>query len=241
MTTPRFHIPDALPHGGEVELSVAAAHHALKVLRLGAGDAVTLFDGSGGEFDGRLDVRGRAVFAVDGQWREIDRESPLFIVLAQALANGDKMDWIAQKAVELGAAGLIPLRAERSVLRLSGERADKRREHWRQVMIAACEQCGRNRLPLVGPVTDLADYLEQEEYTQAQRLILSPGGERLSMIDLSPERPIHLLIGPEGGWSAHELALARACQPVTLGPRTLRTETAGLAALAVLQAMWGDG
>jgi 16S rRNA (uracil1498-N3)-methyltransferase len=233
----RFYFPGVLPRAGEIEFPPAAAHHALKVLRLGSGDAVVLFDGSGGELHARLDVRARRAVAVDGQWQEVSRESPLDVVLVQALASGDRMDWVIQKAVELGATGIIPVQAARSVLRLAGERADKKLEHWRQVVIAACEQCGRNRLPFVAPVQSLAACLSQK----AERLILVPGGEPLSAIQTVPSS-VHLLIGPEGGWSDEELALClrAGSRTVGLGPRVLRTETAGLAALAALQMRAGD-
>jgi len=233
----RFYFPGVLPRAGEIEFPPAATHHALKVLRLGSGDAVVLFDGSGGELHARLDVRAHRAVAVDGRWQEVSRETPLEVVLVQALASGDKMDWVIQKAVELGVSGIIPVQTVRSVLRLAGERADKKLAHWRQVVIAACEQCGRNRLPFVAPVQSLAAYLAQETV----RWMLVPGGEPLSAIQSVPS-PIHLLIGPEGGWSDEELALClrAGCRTVGLGPRVLRTETAGLAALAVLQARAGD-
>jgi len=235
----RFYCPVRLPRVGEVALPAAAAHHALKVLRLGDGDEVALFDGSGGELRARLAVRGRAAFAVDGRWLETTRESPLSVVLVQALVAADKMDWAIQKAVELGAAGIVPVRAARSQMRLAGERADKKLEHWRQVVIAACEQCGRNRLPFVEPLRDLAAYLGEPQ--TATRLILAPGGERLAEIAPSG-MPIHVLVGPEGGWSEDELSLCRraGCRALGLGPRILRTETAGLAAIAALQALGGD-
>ncbi|MDR3213670.1 MAG: 16S rRNA (uracil(1498)-N(3))-methyltransferase [Azoarcus sp.] len=235
----RFYFPGALPHDGEVELPAAAAHHALKVLRLALGDELALFDGSGGELRARLDIRARKAYAVEGQWLEADRESPLAVVLVQALTGADKMDWAIQKAVELGAAGIVPLRTTRSLLRLDGERADKKLEHWRQVVIAACEQCGRNRLPFVAPVQNLAAYLGQ--YSDAMRLNLAPGGVRLSTIRPGLA-PVHLLVGPEGGWSEEEqaLCLRAGCHAVGLGPRILRTETAGLAAIAALQAGAGD-
>jgi 16S rRNA (uracil1498-N3)-methyltransferase len=235
----RFYFHGVLPHAGEVELSAAAAHHALKVLRLAEGTPLALFDGSGGELSARLEVRGRDAWAVAGHWQEPNRESPLAIVLVQALASGDKMDWVIQKAVELGAVGIMPVQAERSVLRLSGERADKRLEHWRQVVIAACEQCGRNLLPAIAPVQGLAAYLGQHK--DVTRLILAPGGVRLAALLPAPQ-PLHLLVGPEGGWSEDELALClrAGCQAVGLGPRILRTETAGLAAIAALQAGAGD-
>jgi len=235
----RFYFPGVLPHAGEVELPPAAAHHALRVLRLGSGDAVALFDGSGGELHARLDVRATLVRAVDGQWHEVNREPPIDVVLVQALASSDKMDWIIQKAVELGVAGIIPVQSARSVLRLADERADKKREHWRQVVIAACEQCGRNRLPFVAPVQGLAACLAQTP--KIARWIFVPGGERLSTIQPIPSF-VYLFVGPEGGWSDEEVALCLrvGSQAVSLGPRILRTETAGPAALAALQVMAGD-
>jgi len=237
--TPRFYFPGVLPRAGEVVLPPASAHHALKVLRLGSGDSVVLFDGSGGELNAWLDVRARQAVAVGGKWQEVSREPPLDIILVQALASGDKMDWVIQKAVELGASGIVPVQAARSVLRLAGERADKKLEHWRQVVIAACEQCGRNRLPFVAPVQSLGAWLAQAQ--NAARLVLVPGGERLSAVQPVPPS-IHLLVGPEGGWSDEELSLClrAGSREVGLGPRVLRTETAGLAALAALQAKAGD-
>lgn len=236
----RFHFPGTLPDGGEVALPEAVAHHALRVLRLRDGEPLVLFDGGGGEVDARLVVRGKAGHALLGARRTVDRESPLQVVLVQALASGDKMDWIVQKAVELGAAGVVPVAAERSVLKLGGERADKRRAHWQQVAQAACEQCGRNRLPTVAEPTTLAAYLAAQRATA--KLILAPGGESGLAGLQRPSAPLHVLIGPEGGWSEAELAACRAagCVALGLGPRILRTETAGLAVLAALQAKWGD-
>ena len=236
----RFFFPHPLPDSGDIELPDALAHHALRVLRLRDGEPLVLFDGRGGELAARLQLRGKAAIAVCGEYRDIERESPLSLVLVQALASGDKMDWIVQKAVELGASAVVPLQAERSVLRLSGERADKRVAHWRQVAVAACEQSGRNRVPAVEPITGLRDYLAAAAATP--KFILTPiDGRRLAAVE-RPAAPPHLLIGPEGGWSDEELALCRmaGCIEVGLGPRVLRTETAGLAAIAALQTLWGD-
>ncbi|THF60677.1 16S rRNA (uracil(1498)-N(3))-methyltransferase [Pseudothauera rhizosphaerae] len=238
----RFFFPEALPAGGEVRLPEALAHHAARVLRLQDGDAVVLFDGRGGEVPARLAVSGRQWSARLEAVRVVERESPLAVVLVQALASGDKMDWIVQKATELGAAGVVPVTAARSVLRLAGERAEKRLAHWRQVAVAACEQCGRNRLPDVEPIVALDDYLAAAR--TVRKLVLAPEGGR-PLRELAPPRtgePLHLLIGPEGGWSDAELAacLRAGAEPLGLGPRVLRTETAGLAALAALQALWGD-
>ena len=172
--------------------------------------------------------------------REVDRESPLQIVLVQALASGDKMDWVMQKAVELGASAIQPVQAERSVLRLAGERADKRQAHWQQVAVAACEQCGRNRIPEVRPLQALAHWLAA--HRDALCYVLAPGGAASFAEEPAPQQAVHVLVGPEGGWSDAELAAfdAAGCRRVRLGPRVLRTETAGLAAIAALQARWGD-
>jgi len=236
----RFHFPDRLPAGGEVALPEALAHHALRVLRLRDGEVVVLFDGGGGEVEARLAVRGKAVFAQLGEARTVERESPLRIVLVQALASGDKMDWVVQKAVELGAHAVQPVQAERSVLRLAGERADKRVAHWQQVAVAACEQCGRNRIPEILPLQPLVHWLGT--HRDALNYVLAPGGAKGFADEPEPKDVVHLLVGPEGGWSEGELpAFAGAgCRRVGLGPRVLRTETAGLAAVAALQARWGD-
>ena len=236
----RFHFPDRLPAGGEVALPDALAHHALRVLRLRDGEAVVLFDGSGGEVEARLAVRGKAVFAQLGEARALERESPLRIMLVQALASGDKMDWVVQKAVELGVHAVQPVQAERSVLRLAGERADKRVAHWQQVAVAACEQCGRNRIPEILPLQPLVHWLGT--HRDALNYVLAPGGAKGFADEPEPKDVVHLLVGPEGGGSEGELAAfdAAGCRRVRLGPRVLRTETAGLAAIAALQARWGD-
>lgn len=236
----RFFFPAPLPQTGEIQLPEALAHHASRVLRLREGDPLVLFDGSGGEVSGVLRLSGKNCFAELSGHHAVERESPLQLVLVQALASGDKMDWIIQKAVELGAAGVVPVQAERSVLRLSGERAAKRVEHWRHIAVSACEQSGRNRVPVVEPVTGLREYLARGHV--GLRLVLDPvAGQRLAGLP-RPADAVHLLVGPEGGWAEDELAACRtaACIGVGLGPRVLRTETAGLAALTALQVLWGD-
>jgi len=228
-----------------LELPEAAGHHAMRVLRLKSGDDVTLFDGRGGEFLARIVETGRAVRVEVIEWRDVEREASFTVTLAQALPAGDKMDWVVQKAVELGVAHIVPLAAARSVVRLAGERATRRVQHWQSVAVAACEQCGRNRVPQIAPIFDLRQWLSQR--TQAQdevSLLLSPQatsrlGERVAEGRVAGAT---LLIGPEGGWTEDEeaAALAYGFQPVSLGPRVLRTETAGLAALAALAALRGD-
>ena len=237
----RFFCPGPLQPGTEIALPREVAHHAERVLRLAVGEELVLFDGSGAEFAGRLTALGGQARAEIGERSEPLRESPLRLTLAQALASADKMDWVIQKAVELGVDQVIPVAAERSVLKLAGERAGKRLMHWRQVAVAACEQCGRNRLPEIAEVQPLAGYLADHR-EGALRLLLDPvAGQRLAELS-RPAGPVHLLIGPEGGWAEAELKAARVagCTAIRLGPRILRTETAGLAVISALQALWGD-
>ena len=227
--------------GKAITLPAEAAHHALRVLRLRSGDSVILFDGSGGEWPGCLQEEGRALQVELGQWRPVEREASLALTLAQCLPSADKMDWVVQKAVELGVAAIQPLEAARSVLRLSGERAEKRSRHWLQVAISACEQCGRNRTPVLAPLLSLPAYLAQPGPPGELRLLLAPAGS-LRLAELARPQAVTLLVGPEGGLTEDEIAAARLAgfQAVSLGPRVLRTETAGLAAIAAMQALWGD-
>ena len=242
MTTPRFYCPEILARSGVAELPEQAAHHAARVLRLQPGDPVSVFNGRGGEGDARItDIGKRNVTLEIVGWQAVERESPLQILLAQAISAGDKMDFTLQKAVELGIANIQPLAGERSVVRLSGERADKRVAHWQGVVVAACEQSGRNRVPEVAPIRPLLDWLGQQD-RPGLRLMLSPVAET-GLRDLPrPDGNITLLVGPEGGLSPAEAeaALRYGYTPVRLGARVLRTETAALAALAAMQTLWGD-
>lgn len=241
MAIPRFYSPDKLIADTLTALDEQAAHHAAKVLRLREGDAVTLFDGTGGEYPGRIAEIGKHNVAVQlGAHLDRECETPLDVTLAQAISAGEKMDFTLQKATELGIARIQPLASERSVVKLSGERADKRVAHWQGVVISACEQCGRNRIPPVSPIRPYTDWLGEE--LPGLRLMLSPEAEQ-GLRDLPrPNQPVTLLIGPEGGFSAAEASAARHAKftPVRLGTRILRTETAALAALAAMQALWGD-
>lgn len=245
---PRFHCPFPLAPGAQVDLPEAASHHALKVLRMKAGDSVILFDGQGGEWRAELlkVSAGRTARAALRDFSERDCESSLRVTLVQALPAGDKMDWIVEKCVELGIAAIQPVAAKRSVIKLSPERMARRVAHWNAIASAACEQCGRNRVPVVAPVIDLPQYLAgaklQNEAQNARHLLLAPeGGTALNTLD-KPAGPVIVMIGPEGGWEEGELLAAQAagCVAVRLGPRVLRTETAGAAVLAALQARWGD-
>lgn len=239
---PRAHFPKSQA------LDDAAAQH-VRVLRLAVGDAVTLFDGdpnkSVGEAAAIIKLIDKNSVVVEiSAWRSRSAESSLDISLMQALALGDKMDLIVQKAVELGATEVVPLRAARATVKLDADRAEKRVLHWNAVAVSACEQCGRNRVPSVTDIRSL-DSAVTQSLIQGRRLaILHPnGGESLiSWAAQTPDAPLALLVGPEGGFTDQEIAQAVSlgATKVTFGPRVLRTETAGLAALAALQAVLGD-
>ena len=241
----RFYFQGRLGNGSEVRLHPDAAHHAVRVLRLAVGEPVVLFDGRGGEFEARITRIDRGQVSVKtGAHRDIERECRLHIVLVQGLSGGDRMDITLQKAVELGVAAIQPVATERSVVKLKDERAQRRAEHWQNLAISACEQCGRNRVPQVAPLMSLPDWLAQLDMPVAKddaRLLLSPAATE-PLKALSPVQHLTLLIGPEGGLSPAEtqMAQSRGFRPVRLGPRILRTETAALAALSAIQALWGD-
>ena len=242
MNLPRFYCREALSQGAHVELPEPVARHAVRVLRLPPGASMILFDGRGGQYPARIErIERDRVFAELGAWEEIEAESPLAITLVQALQSGDKMDFTIQKAVELGVRDVVPVESRRSVLRLSGERAAKRVAHWQGVVASACEQCGRNQVPLVAPVEKIENWLARPVSEGVLRLMLAPDAEE-SFASIRPSGPVQLLIGAEGGLDPQEMIAARQAgfKAVRMGPRILRTETAGLAALAVMQAMWGD-
>ncbi len=231
--------------GARVDLPATVAQHAVRVLRLRQGDTLTLFTGAGGEFLARIAGIERLRVSVEvEQWRDIERESPLSVTLVQALQTGDKMDMTVQKAVELGVDRLLPVISRRSVLRLADQRAPRRVEHWRRVAAAACEQCGRNRLPEVAMPESLEHWLQRPPPPGALRLMLAPAASgSLARLSGPPAGgSIELLVGAEGGLAPDEarLAVLAGFLSVRLGPRILRTETAGLAALAAIQFLWGD-
>lgn len=239
----RIYAPEVLAPGALLALRETAAHHLARVLRAAVGDHLVVFNG-GVEFAAtiaRIDRHGVAVRL--GSGAAVDRESPLPCVLAQAISSGERMDITLQKAVELGIRGVQPLYSERSIVRLDAERAVKRVEHWREVMIAACEQCGRNVVPGVASPQPVIDWLgglpppREDEL----RILLSPhAGQRLA--EMQRPAAVTLLAGPEGGFTQVEADLARqrGFVALKLGPRVLRTETAALAALAALNTLWGD-
>jgi 16S rRNA (uracil1498-N3)-methyltransferase len=240
MAIPRIHCDFKLGPGAQFALAPEAAQHVAKALRLKAGDALTVFDGRGGEYEATIQrIDKDRVDVKLGAWRDADREPALSVGLVQGLPEADKMDWIIQKATELGAAWIQPVVCERSVVRLSGERAERRASHWRRVAVAASEQCGRTRIPEVRPILSFANWLAVP--ASAPRWLLAPGAEAIAA-HAPPGGTLELLVGPEGGLSERELdlALTTGCERVALGPRVLRTETAPLAALAAIHALWGD-
>ncbi|KAF3998465.1 16S rRNA (uracil(1498)-N(3))-methyltransferase [Glaciimonas immobilis] len=239
---PRFYIPNPLEIGITVTLPEAVAHH-INVLRLPLDTPVTLFNGSGGEFIATIASLERKRVSVEVKtFSPREAELPYAITLAQALPESSKLDWIIEKAVELGAAGIQPLSAQRCVVRLAADRVEKKQAHWQAVIISAAEQSGRNRLPHLAPLTSLSDWLGQKDLHK--RIILSPRGEA-SLSDWARHQPpqsVALLIGPEGGFTDAEesAACAQGALMLSMGARILRTETAGLAALAALNAIWGE-
>jgi 16S rRNA (uracil1498-N3)-methyltransferase len=229
--------------GARLALPETAATHLLRVLRLGVGDDCVLFNGDGCDYDARVvaaDKRGGEV-EIRGA-REIVNESPLRIVLLQGIARGEKMDWILQKATELGVSAFAPVSSERSEVRLDGERAAKRLAHWRSVVVSACEQSGRACVPAVAPPASLAAAM-RELPVDGQRFTLDPMARAaVDGLRQPGKAPVVLAIGPEGGWSPRdrETLAAAGFEGLRLGPRILRTETAGIAAIAALQSRFGD-
>lgn len=243
MPIARFYCPIPLAPGQTARLTEAVSRHALGALRLRVGDGLVLFNGDGQECQAELVQAGREAQARVLSCRSVTRESPLVVTLAQGISSGERMDYTLQKAVELGVARIQPLMMRRTVVRLDADKRARRRAHWQGVVMSACEQCGRTRLPAVDDILDYADWLATAQPGHGLRLLLDPlASTRLR--DLSPpEASLILLAGPEGGLDPAErtAALARGFQPISLGPRILRTETAAVAALAAMQALWGDG
>jgi len=241
MSPPRFYLDQPLAPGARFSLPPGPARHAARALRLAAGDAITLFNGQGGEYAARIEHAHKDEVAVRVTgFAGIERESRLRVLLAQGISSGERMDYTLQKAVELGVAAIQPIAAKRSVVKLAAERAGKRVAHWQGVVASACEQCGRNRVPAVAPPLPLAHWLGQQK--TGRLLFLSPLAEA-RLADLPPPAAQDWLVaGPEGGFEIDEIAALHAAGaiPIRLGPRVLRTETAALAALAAMQTLWGD-
>lgn len=246
---PRFYCPVPLSTGQSLTLPPAAARH-VQVLRLQPGNAITLFNGEGGEWDATVARMGRSdVEVLLGEYHALEREPAREVHLALGMPANDRMDWLVEKAAELGVRSIQPLHTAHSVLRLSGERAEKKRQHWQSVAVAACEQCGGNRVPLVHAVRDLGSWVEEQARPTSMNpvplrcvLSLAAGSSGLptALHWSAPPAAVVFLSGPEGGLSAHEDAQARSAGfvPVHLGSRVLRAETAALTALITAL---GDG
>lgn len=242
MRLTRIFCPGPLIVNNEVPLPESGAHHVARVLRLRVGAALGVFDGMGGEFRAEIvSLEGNhAIVRINEQVTAIS-ESPLKITLIQGVSRGERMDWALQKATELGVARIAPVLTARSVVRLDDKQSAKKHAHWRNIVIGACEQSGRSHVPdILGAIT-LRQYFLQH-HKQGMRFVLSPYGPAALAGLTSMSTRVELLIGPEGGLDDDELNAAQAAGfiPVRLGPRVLRTETAAVTALSVMQAMWGD-
>lgn len=243
MQIPRIYCDNNLTVGGELTLNASAVRHVVTVLRLKVEAPVVLFNGQGGEFNAQLTVvEKNKVIAKITHFTARDLESPLKIHLGQVIARGEKMDYVIQKAVELGVNIITPLFSERCNVKLAGERLEKRLEHWQAVIISACEQSGRNHIPVLNAAQNLDDWLQQKQ-TGLCLTLCHRAEVGLADVDFegSAQR-ITLLIGPEGGLALDEISLAtdNGFLPIKFGPRVLRTETAALSAISALQARWGD-
>lgn len=244
----RFYHPEEIIVGEILKLSVENKHHAARVLRLKNDDPITLFNGLGGEFSAHIETinKSSTTVLIDA-YHDINRESPLRIELAQAICVNEKMDWIIQKTVEFGVTSIQPVCTSRSIVHLSEERSSKRLQHWKKIIISACEQCGRNQLPQVLPLISLLEWLSQKKATRSAQdvhfMLSTKATEGLKDTPSPPvDANIALVIGPEGGFASEEetAILHSGFSPLRLGKRILRTESAALATIAAMQALWGD-
>lgn len=238
---PRFYLSEPLMLHTELALPENIVRH-IHVLRLKIADEITLFNGNGSEYVATLQEIGkRHALCMLKEEQKVSRESPLNITLVQAISSGERMDFTLQKGVELGVKAFLPISSERCVVRLTGERAQKRLARWQEIVIAACEQSGRNVVPEVLPIISFKEYLKQINRTKLHLMMSLNSAKKLRDFTPLPEN-VHLMIGPEGGWTEAEekAAFAAGVQSLTLGQRVLRTETASLAAVAAMQTLWGD-
>ncbi|MDX9987692.1 16S rRNA (uracil(1498)-N(3))-methyltransferase [Thiothrix unzii] len=242
MRVPRFYVPQSFAVGQEFTLPNTTFRHAVQVLRLGVGEQLILFNGEGGEYFAQIsNVSKRSASVQIDSFSAIDTESPAHLTLVQAVIKPDKMDFSLQKAVELGVNTIQPLITQRSVVRIGKEQVDKKLQHWEGIVVAACEQSGRTRMPNVQAPLTLERWLETPFV--GTRIILAPGDfPRINALSADLPTPIALLIGPEGGFTDEEVetCVQAGVMPVSLGPRILRAETASSAALALLQHRFGD-
>lgn len=243
MRLTRIHVPAPLRAGSEITLPAQAGEHLTRVLRLATGAPFVMFDGEGGEYAAEIATTGKQVRARVLRHDPIERESPLDITLLQGIARGERMDLIVQKATELGVARIVPVLTERSVVKVDAKQRERKREHWQSIVVSACEQCGRNRVPRVHEVASLGDALKLLPDSSSRCLLAADATDSLAQAaSRTAGAKLVLLIGPEGGLADHEERYAQGSGFVScrLGPRIMRTETAGLAALAALQAVAGD-
>lgn len=242
MRLTRVFIAGELREGSVVELPPDTASHIAKVLRARSGDALVLFNGDGQEYSGEIQaVRGSRVSVALGRPARTDRESPLAVTLLQCVPRGDRMDFIVQKATELGVRRIIPLLSQRCVVRLGEGQAESKAAHWRAVAVGACEQCGRNLLPVIDAPRNLVAYLGEAAPAAGTRLVLEPDPAQPPSLS-APDSAVEVAIGPEGGFTSEELEAFRMSGflRLSLGPRILRTETAAIAAVCWLQTRFGD-
>lgn len=239
----RLFSPVALVANSELSLTGEQAKYVKRVLRLRADDAIMLFDGNGGQYNAAIKSFNKdRVLVQVGEHHTVDNESPLEIRLVQGISRGGRMDVVIQKSTELGVRRITPVITEFSVVKLGSDRAARRQEHWRKVSQSACEQCGRNIVPEIDLPQNLSRWLEKRDDQGLTGVMLDPGSvDSISSMQV-PKSGVELLIGPEGGLSDAERAQCQSSgfRPVSLGPRVLRTETAAVASIAVLQSLWGD-
>lgn len=241
MRISRLFLDTQLKTGSTVSLHGEPLNYVARVLRLKPGTRLTVFNGQGGEYSAQLEsVTKRCASLIIGEFNNHDCESPLELTLIQGVSRGERMDYTLQKATELGVTHIIPVFTQRTMVSLKGERLEKRQQHWQGVVRSACEQCGRNRVPVIKTALDLTEYLQQK--IVGTKLLLDPLAESSLQSISTPDSRTHLLIGPEGGLddNERELALSKGYLGIRLGPRVLRTETAAVTCIAAMQALWGD-
>ena len=243
MSPTRLYSPIPLQPHSQLTLDSGQARYLTRALRLRLGDTLTLFDGSGGEYDAKIVRVGKNDVDVEtGAFLDRSAESNLAIRLVQGISKGDRMDTVVQKATELGVQRITPILSEYSVVRLDDGKASKRRDHWQKIAQSACEQCGRNVVPIIDEVISMNTWYDKSQSGFSTRVVLAPDAPATLSSVARPGTELTLLIGPEGGFSSteQERAISTGFEPVSLGPRILRTETAAIAAIATAQALWGD-
>ena len=238
---PRIYQPVPLSIGTGVSLTAATSHHLAHVLRCSVGDSLILFNGERGEYEAKItSIKKQAVAVQIKSFRTVNKESPVKIHLGQSLSRGEKMDFAIQKAVELGITEITPLLTDFCAIKCSKEQGEKKLAHWQKIIVSACEQCGRDQLPILHPIMPLDEWIQHQ--SAELKFVLHPTAEHHLKVSTPPPSSIALLIGAEGGLSDNEVELAKKYHflSIQLGPRILRTETATLSALTLLQFLYGD-